>query len=206
LRRATKILLVGVILVLAGSIGGISALFLSIKDPHDEAIETLYFEEDYDSYYEYDYFIPSQTVYLEKGDYDIWYDYGDSDYGSPGDVKISDPEGNLVFDDDSSGFSETSSDSRKVGSFTIKESGNYVVTVEEASKLYITPPMDAWIGVSVCMVGVVVASIGAIIIIIGLYYYFSGKKEQPPMQPYGYGYPYSPHQYPPPPPPPPPKY
>jgi hypothetical protein len=206
---AVKVLIAGIILLIVGLIIGIGSFGMIYKDPSQEAVATLDILSGV-----------STDVTLKEGDYEIWYEEGDLfDSNDPGDVVITDSDGNTVYEDTSL-FSSTESMSvngksfRKEGSFEAKSSGDYTVTVEDDSKIYITKPIDIASGISICITGVILVIVSGILILIALILYIMRKKSPPPYQQYPAGYPAQGYQQPPaqqpgyqqPPPPPPPQY
>ena len=67
----------------------------------------------------------------------------------------------------------------KVGSFKAEKQDTYTVTVEQASTLYITPPIKvSGIIESVCG-GVIISIIGGILLVAGIIFWFKEKKKIP---------------------------
>ena len=196
INKTMKIVIIGIILLIGGVIGAVVSFMGTIKDPSDGAKATL--DLGYPDY--------SETVYLDKGDYDIWYE-GDSFFNDPGDVTVTDSDDNVVYESSSSSFSEgisvNNKEFTKEGSFTADNSGEYTLSAEEAITLYITPPINVALGMGLCFTGVIIGIIGGIIMLLGLFLHFTSKDKPPQQYPMGQypaqqppPYPQQPQQYP----------
>lgn len=170
-----KVLIVGIILLVVGIIIAVLSLGTTIKDPSEEAKETLVYD-----------YGDSKTVNLDKGEYDIWYEEEEAlwiDLGDPGDVTVRDSGGSVVYETSSGSGSEsvTVNDRtfRKKGSFEIDSSGEYTISTESSSTLYITEPIDVATGLGLCIGGAVLGVIGGILLLVGIILFFTRKKRAP---------------------------
>ncbi|WP_455393011.1 hypothetical protein [[Eubacterium] cellulosolvens] len=214
-----KLLVIGgIVLFIVGIIGAIYAFYVLIPDPSDAAEATLAFDYDDDSESSM-----SQSVYLKKGDYDIWYEPIIFGIGGPTNVEIEDPDGDAIFNsmkilDTSDSISKNGRTYKKFGEFKADSSGDYNFTVFSTSTLYIVPSINLDLANGLGYTFVVLSVLGIIILLIGIITHFLQKSEKkkakqqsetpppPPQQPYyPYYYPYQYQQPPPPPPPPPPQ-
>jgi hypothetical protein len=188
--KPTKIIIVGLILLIGGMVGGVASFFATIQDPSEIAEETLEFESGG----------TAKTIKLDKGEYDIWFEPGLFGSGDPGTVMVGNNDAGIIYEGSSSSTTETitinNKEYEKAGSFEIKSSGSYDVYAENSCKLHITPTIDVALGLGICMTGVVIGLIGGIILLVGIISHFSKKKRErqktqhPPQQ-------YPPQQYPP---------
>ena len=204
-----KVILFGIILIIVGAIVAALSFGSVLRDPSEESKATLEFEGS--SYYG----IPSESAYLEEGDYDIWYptdEYDWIDTGDPGNVRIEDSNGGTISLDDSSGTETITINDQsyeKAGSFKIENSGQYTFTVSNECTLYITPEIDVGTTLGLCFVGVIIGVVGGIVLFIGIILIFTRKKKKkypgyPPPQPTSQSTPAPNYQSPSPPQPPPP--
>jgi flagellar basal body-associated protein FliL len=181
--KPMKILIVGIIVLVLGIVLGVASFLGTIKDPSEEAEETLVYDVS-----EY-----SKTVNLDKGEYDIWYEEEETfifDFGDPGVVTVTDSGGNLIYESSTSSGSESitvnSKDYKKKGSFEIDSSGSYTITVSSSSTLYITPPISVATSLGLCATGVIIGIIGGILMLVGIILFFTSKKRAaPPVPQYG---------------------
>jgi hypothetical protein len=191
MKKPVKIMLIGIILLIAGIAGGIGVFFATLKDPSEVAKETVVFET-YDL---------SETATLSKGDYDIWCESGFLGLGGdPGDVEITDSNDNLVWERPSSYTTESieinGNNYMKVGSFSLSSTDDYTISVEYSGvTLFFTEPINVMTGIGLCVTGVLVGVIGGVIMLVGVFYFFKDKKAaQYPAQQYQYQQPYYPQQ------------
>lgn len=196
MKKLITLVVIGIILVIGGTVGGIASFVSFSKDPSAEAEVTLEFTSDY-----YADSIEPQTVYIDEGEYEIWYDTGSYGLRDPGDIIIVDSDGNLAFERSSTSSTTTSHGCKKVGSFEVKKSGEYTISVENRCKIYLTPPIDNWVALVLLFMGAAIGIIGGIIMLVGIYYYFTDKKERPQYPQHIDYQSQQPKQYPPPPPP-----
>lgn len=171
-----KVLIVGIILLVVGIIIALLSFGGTLKDPSEEAKETLVFE--YPDY--------SRTVNLDKGEYDIWYEEEEAlwiDLGDPGDVTVRDSGGSVVYETSSRSSSESITvndrNFRKKGSFEVDSSGQYTISVETSSTIYITEPIDVATGLGLCFGGAALGVVGGIIMLVGIILFFTHKKRAP---------------------------
>ena len=193
--KSIIILITSIILMVVGVVMVVASIGMTIQDPKENAKATV----------ETDIIDLTDTVHLDSGEYEIWYEEELFDFGEPGDIAIMDEDGAEVYI--STGFSQSMSvngrDYEKAGSFDADESGDYTFVTEYASTLYITEEADFGLGVTICFSGIAMGIVGGILLIVGLYFFFTRKKK--PKYPAGQPQPpYSSSGSPPPPPPPPP--
>ena len=172
------VVLIGIILLVGGIVGGILSIFGTIKDPSEEAVETLTFEYSL-------YGTSPQTISLDKGEYDVWCASGLFGYGIPSDLTVEDSSGNVVYDGPgSSGESITINDQEyaKLGSFDADSSGSYTVSTDDSCTLYITEPISIGSTLGLCLAGVIIGIIGGIVLLIGIIMVVRSKKQ--PVQQY----------------------
>jgi hypothetical protein len=149
------LLIVGIVVCVVGFVIYMGAL----KDPSLEAVATVVTE------------YPSLTgnATLEEGNYDIWYDPGFIGFGDPGDVEVFDTHGQRIFDSPDFGGIESitvnGENYEKKGTFQAKESGNYTFDTAFSGTLLITPHLDFGYGLMIFYIFLVVAIMGAIILI-----------------------------------------
>ncbi|MCK4613429.1 MAG: right-handed parallel beta-helix repeat-containing protein, partial [Thermoplasmata archaeon] len=169
----------GTVLLVIGIVISIIMFTLLFKDPSEEAVwEGTYAEGEK----------ADKKVFLDAGKYDVW----SKDY-DPGEVVIKDSNGRVVFRDSiGTNYEKITINGVvyvKVGSFKAEKQDTYTVTVEQASTLYITPPIKvSGIIESVCG-GVIISIIGGILLVAGIIFWFKEKKKIPQhgqhqMQPY----------------------
>ncbi len=218
---AKKIAIFGLILLIGGIAGAITSFYVIIEDPSEVAVETLYFDDSDDAP---SYFNPiynstdlSETISLDKGDYEVWYEAEFFGLGGPRELTIHDSSGNLIyrkssFLGSSDSVSRNGKEYRRYCTFEIDESGDYSLTVDDPTTLYVTPPVNLDLGVGLGFMFVIFGIIGVILMIVGAGLYFfkenkPSKPEQPPPPPQQYpqypyypGYSGYPYQQPPPPP------
>lgn len=182
------VIVIGIILLIGGIAGGTLVFLTGIKDPSQVAEETLIFEgQD-----------QTKMATLNAGKYDVWFE-GTFPFGHPGEVEIRDMDDDLIFSRNSLFSMETVTINNqpysKVGSFTIQNPGDYNVTVENPSSVFITPPISALSTLGIFLVGVGIGILGGILLFVGIILLVTGKSkpEQPPQYP-----PQQPPQYPPP--------
>lgn len=181
--KPSSVIAVGIALLVVGIVIAMVAFFVTIKDPSQEAVETLYFDT-----LEYD-----KTVHLESGDYDIWYQSSFFFYGQPWEVEIRDPSDRLIFQStflsSTESISVNNKEYKKIGSFTATSAGNYNVSVMvSGTTLYFTPPINVAAGIGMCFGGVGIGVIGGVLVLVGIVL-FVVQKPKPPVQ-------YPPQQYP----------
>jgi len=177
---AKKIAIIGTILLIIGAIIGVAGFFNTFKDPSKEAKKTLIVgSPDY-----------SNTVYLDAGEYDIWYEETSGFFSwGPGDISITDSNGKIIYSTPSARYTESISvnnkNFKKEGSFSVDSSGTFNVTTENSCTLYFTEPISVATGIGICVSGVILGIIGGIIMLVGIILYFSRKKQvqQPPPPP-----------------------
>lgn len=215
---AKKIAIFGLIILIVGIVGAITSFYVIIDNPSEVAVETLYFDDsdDLPSYFDpiYNSTDLSERISLDKGDYEVWYDAEFLGLGGPRELTIRDSTGNLIYRKSSilgssDSVSRNGKEYRRYCTFEIEESGDYTLSVEDPTTLYVTPPVNLGLGVGLGFMFVVFGIIGVILMIVGAGLYFfkenkPPKPEQPPPPPQQYPqYPYYPgysgYPYPPPP-------
>jgi hypothetical protein len=221
-----KLIIVGIVLLIVGIIMAVGAMTVGFKDPSQDNVATLNFEGD--SVWGVSYVEPLDAS-LDKGDYNLWYESGIFGSGSPGELTITDSDGNVIYETpvmrQTESFTKNGKEYTKACEFTVKNSGDHTFSVEDSCTLYVTEPINVGTSLGICGVGVILLIASGIIILVGIILVFTSKKKAqpyPPQQPPpgypqqpqpGYqqpppppGYPQPPQQgHPPPPPPPPPQ-
>ena len=214
------IIIIGLLLVLIGLVGAMISYYMVIEDPGEVYEEKLIFKSG-TSYY-LNSSIPSKTISLSKGDYDIWYEPDFELFGlfdSPHEITIKDSSGDIIYDESTllgrseAKISRDGKDYRRYGTFEITHSGDYEMSADSSSTLYITPHINVELGEGLGALFIIFVVIGLILIIVGVYLFYSNKPKPkrvmppqrpppPPQYPYYYQYPYYPgYSYPPPGPP-----
>ena len=95
-------MILGLIFLIVSFVGAIISFYVIIENPSEVAVETLFFDEpDEDSSL---FFNPiynntdlSEIVYLEKDDYEMWYEAEFFGLGGPQELTIHDSDGNLIY-------------------------------------------------------------------------------------------------------------
>lgn len=168
------IIIVGAVILVIGAIIGATAFLVIIKDPSVEAVETAEFvSPDY-----------MESVILNSGVYDIWFESGIIGGGDPGDIIILDIGQNLVYrTPDSSGSEKITINNKeyiKDGPFTVDSSGIFNVTVEySGSILHFTPPIDVAGGFAICFGGIGLAVVGGLFMVVGIIILALPKQKKP---------------------------
>jgi len=182
-----KIIIFGLIFFIVSIVGAIISFYVIIENPGEVAVETLYFDEPEENYSLF--FDPinntsdlSETVNLDKGDYEIWYEAEFFGLGGPNELTIRDSDGNIIyrkssFFGGSDHINRNGKEYRKFCSFEIVKSGNYLMTVDDPCTLYITPRLNLGLGVGLGYMFVIFGIISIIMMIIGAGLYFSKEKK-----------------------------
>ena len=197
-----KFIVIGIIIFVVGISSAITAFNVIIKNPKEEAIETLYFSSGSGEDYYYNLSMRSQIVYLKKGEYDIWYEEGFLWMGSPHSVTITDSNEEIIYSKDaftgsSDEIEKDGEDYRRFCTFETPNSGDYTITVSTDCTLYITDPIDVGLGLGIGFGFVAIAIIGIVIMFVGIaLHYFkkmeASKSKEPPKPAYPQ---YSPYPY-----------
>jgi hypothetical protein len=181
-KKHTIMILLGIVLVIVGIVLAVGMMLWMIKDPADNAVETLVFTS-----------AGTQQVQLDKGDYQMW--VLDDLFGWYGTVTITDSEGTLIWDGSHDGTTESINSKTRLGDFKIPSKGTYNVTTDDTGTMYITEPISISVGGifgSFCG-GLVMSLVGGILFLVGLIMWLRDRK---PAQPVPAPYP-PPGQYPP---------
>jgi flagellar basal body-associated protein FliL len=206
------IIIIGILLVIVGIVGALISYYVIIEDPSEVYEEKLIFRSGDTDYSDSD--ITTETISLSKGDYDIWYEPDFSFFGiidSPRELTIRDSNGNVIYDESTllgrseAKISRGGKDYRRYGTFEITSSGDYEVSAEASSTIYITPHINIELGEGLGALFIILIVVGLILIVIGVYLFYSKKPKPkrvipppppppPPPQPYPYYYQYP--QYP----------
>lgn len=140
-------------------------------DPTKQAKHTLTYTESIDT----------RSVRLDSGDYEIWYESGGFFSTTPV-VTISSSQGMPVIP--SPGASETvtvnNREFHRLWPFKITSSGDYNISCSSEATLYITPPISVMGGFGICITGVLIAIVGGIVMIVGIYLHVKSKRPPQP--------------------------
>jgi uncharacterized membrane protein len=165
--KPKMILLIGLVILILGIIMFAAGFMSTFRNPEDEAKKTVTLGDP-----EY-----SETVNLKKGEYDIWYkEEGFFDWG-PGDVTITDSDGDTVYDSSSSSYSESINEYTKKGNFDVDSTGDYTITSESSCTLYLTEPISVGQGIGICSAGIIILIVGIIVMLLGIYKIYTSKKQ-----------------------------
>jgi uncharacterized membrane protein len=196
--KPITVIVIGIVLLISGSLLSISSHFKSVFDPGQEAVESIeidvyyssYDNEDYDQEEKYDkvwdensykYFYV-RTVKMDKGEYDLWYEVGFLGLDTPGDVIIEDQNGNIIFEDSPSNNDESVAanfqEYRKMGTLTIPHDGFYNFSSEEEGTFHFTEPTDRSFWKALSIGGGIIAVTGVIVMIVGFVFLFTSEKEK----------------------------
>ena len=187
-----KVMILGIVICIIAVIMCIASLMVVVKDPSVEARATVtYAPSDYE-----------MTAHLQNGVYEIWY-LVTSDYDiGPGGITVEDSSGHIVFMTPVSYVTESitidNKKYKKVGSFTLSDTGSYNVTVDNSDcTLYFTPPIGIMSGLAICFGGVGIGILGGVLILVGFILHLGQKKKATPHYPPQYPQQYPPERYPP---------
>ena len=183
--KPKQITIIGILLIVFGIIGAMFSYYVIIENPGEVYVEKLIFESD-DSDYSYSN-TSSKVIHLDKGEYDIWYE-PDFDFlgivGSPHEIEIEDPVGNLIFSEDTifgrkeAQVSRDGRDYNRFGTFKITDEGDHTITVNPARTIYITPHIDVELGEALGMIFIILIVIGIVMIIIGIFLLLSNRSKE----------------------------
>ena len=161
--KAMWVLVAGLAMAVIGLEVGIATPLVTQKDPSVEAVTSVKFN----------FFDESEAVYLPRGVYDIWY-YAPplSLYPTPGYIRVYDMNQSKIFTSSASTVTDSITindrEYKKRGSFSVEESGQYIINVEEFfGTLYLTPPIYAEAGRAISFGSFVVAAVGFVVLLAG---------------------------------------
>ncbi|UCH88214.1 MAG: hypothetical protein JSV49_08085 [Thermoplasmata archaeon] len=194
--KSKTLIIIGCILIAVGFPIGFISFFALLVDPGEDALYAI---------------TPPDTVSLEKGEYDIWFE--GSEYDMPDSVRVTDSDGTNLFRMSSSSESVTSNgrEYHKVGEFELKSDDQVYITAstnyglaEFSGDLYITEPISIGTSFLICGSFVAIGCIGGLILMVGIIFMFMGKdkkveyiQDSSALPPYQYGHPAQyPSQYP----------
>jgi len=171
--EANKRFATGLVLIMLGMVGGTLAAFASyqgLADPTSSPEGILDFESGYREMTGQRRPPENLTLYLRKGEYELWYGKGDYGTGTPGQIDAWDLEGRKI---EVRRDAETRMNAyRRTATFRVERSGNHTFHTDRACTLYVTEPVEVELGLGLmslfCLLGLASIVGGVVFVLKGL--------------------------------------